>query len=198
MPRVCLDRLLMQRSALRRGACFFGHRAARAFTLVELIVVMVLLLIVASMVAPRMSSFFRGRALSAEARRMLSLVNYAQSRAVAEGVPVLLWIDPATSTYGIEIQTGHLGGDDRAHIFTAESTLTLEAVGNSEAYASEQEDEQLGLPEGRPAIRFNPDGFFDEGGISKIVIRQGDEGALELVPTATRLGYEILPATKSN
>ena len=59
----------------------------RAFTLVELIVVMVLLLIVASMVAPRMSSFFRGRALSSEARRMLSLINYAQSRAVATGAP---------------------------------------------------------------------------------------------------------------
>lgn len=175
-----------------------GARGRRAFTLVELIVVMVLLLIVASMVAPRMSSFFRGRALSAEARRMLSLVHYAQSRAVAEGVPVLLWIDPTTSTYGIEIQGGHEGADDRPHIFTAEPTLTLETVGSTETYASEQEDELLGLPEGRPAIRFNPDGFFDEGGVSKIVIRQGDEGALEIVPTATRLGYEILPATKSN
>ena len=58
-----------------------GGHSARGFTLVELIVVMVLLLIVASMVAPRMSSFFRGRALSAEARRMLSLINYGQSRA---------------------------------------------------------------------------------------------------------------------
>jgi type II secretion system protein H len=175
-----------------------GARGRRAFTLVELIVVMVLLLIVASMVAPRMSSFFRGRALSAEARRMLSLVHYAQSRAVAEGVPVLLWIDPTTSTYGIEVQGGHEGADERAHVFTAEPTLTLETVGNAETYVSEQEDELLGLPEGRPAIRFNPDGFFDEGGISKIVIRQGDEGALEIVPTATRLGYEILPANKSN
>lgn len=39
----------------------------RAFTLVELIVVMVLLLTVASMVMPRMAAFFRGRALSQEA-----------------------------------------------------------------------------------------------------------------------------------
>jgi type II secretion system protein H len=173
-------------------------RRRRAFTLVELIVVMVLLLIVASMVAPRMSSFFRGRALSAEARRLLSLVHYAQSRAVAEGVPVLLWIDPTTSTYGIQVQVGHEGTDDRAHTFTAEPTLTLETVGQAETYVSEQEDEQMGLPEGMAAIRFNPDGFFDEGSVSKIVIRQGDEGALEIVPKATRLGYEILPTTKSN
>jgi prepilin-type N-terminal cleavage/methylation domain-containing protein len=171
---------------------------ARAFTLVELIVVMVLLLIVASMVAPRMSSFFRGRALSSEARRMLSLINYAQSRAVAEGVPVLLWIDPANSTYGIDIQAGHLGNDTRQQIFTAEPTLTLEAAGSADALVSEQEDELLGLPEGLPAIRFNPDGFFDESSVSKIVIRQGDEGALEIAPTPNRLGYEILPTTKSN
>ncbi len=159
---------------------------------------MVLLLIVASMVAPRMSSFFRGRALSSEARRMLSLINYAQSRAVAEGVPVLLWIDPASSTYGLEVQTGHTGNDSRQQIFTAEPTLTLEAAGNDEMNVSEQEDEQLGLPENMPAIRFNPDGFFDEGSVSKIVIRQGDEGALEIVPTANRLGHEIRPATNAN
>jgi type II secretion system protein H len=169
---------------------------ARAFTLVELIVVMVLLLIVASMVAPRMSSFFRGRALSAEARRMLSLINYAQSRAVAEGVPVLLWIDPSTSTYGVEVQTGHTGNDTRQHVFTAEPTLRLEAPDLAEALVSEQEDEQLGLPEGFPSIRFNPDGFFDEGSVSRIVIRQGDEAALEIVPTANRLGHEIRPATQ--
>lgn len=156
---------------------------------------MVLLLIVASMVAPRMSSFFRGRALSAEAQRMLSLIHYAQSRAVSEGVPVLLWIDPASSTYGIEVQTGHVGDETRPHVFTAEPTLALEAVTAAEALVSEQEDELLGLPENVAAIRFNPDGFFEEGGVQKIIIRQGEEGALEIAPTANRLGYEIRPAT---
>ncbi len=155
---------------------------------------MVLLLIVASLVAPRMSSFFRGRALSSEAQRLLSLLHYAQSRAVAEGVPVLLWIDPTASTYGIEVQTGHTGEDLPPRVFTAEPTLTLEAVTATETLISEQEDELLGLPEGVPAIRFNPDGFFDEGGVQKIVIRQGEEGALEIAPTANRLAYEIRPA----
>ena len=172
------------------------HRdRARAFTLVELIVVMVLLLIVASMVAPRMSAFFRGRALSSEARRLLSLVNYAQSRAVAEGVPVLLWIDATSATYGIEVQSGYAGGSDRSQSFTVEPTLTLETRVVADLPVSEQEDEQFGLKENLPAIRFNPDGFFDEASVERIVIRQGDEGALEIVPTANRLGYEIRPAT---
>lgn len=175
-----------------------GRGRSRAFTLVELIVVMVLLLIVASMVAPRMSSFFRGRALSEEARRMLSLINHARSRAVAEGVPVLLWLDPARSTYGIEVQAGHQGGDGRTEVFTAEPSLSLEAVSTADMGVSEQGDEHMGLPEGRPAIRFAPDGFFDDSIIQKILIRQGDEGALEIAPTPNRLGFEIRPVARSN
>lgn len=176
-----------------------SRRSRRSgFTLVELIVVMVLLLIVASMVAPRMSSFFRGRALSSEARRMLSLINYGQSRAVAEGVPVLLWIDTSKSTYGLESQAGYSGEDARPIAYTAEPSLTLETAASAEPMESESGDELLGLSEGLPAIRFNPDGFFDEAGVTRIVIRQGPEGALELVPTANRLSYEIRPAPISN
>ncbi len=156
---------------------------------------MVLLLIVASMVAPRMSSFFHGRALSGEARRLLSLINYAQSRAVAEGVPVLLWVDATRATYGIEVQGGFTGASDRSQSFAAEPTLTLETAVSADQPVSEQEDEQFGLVGNLPAIRFNPDGFFDEASVQKIVIRQGDEGALEIVPTPNRLGYEIRPAT---
>lgn len=158
---------------------------------------MVLLLIVASMVAPRMSSFFRGRALNAEARRMLSVLQYAQSRAVAEGVPVLFWVDPANAAYGIEVPTGHTGEDRRLPSFTAEPTLTLEPVTGTDTLVSEQDDERLGLPDNLAAIRFNPDGFFEEGGLRKIMIRQGEEAALEIAPTANRLGYEIRPATNT-
>jgi hypothetical protein len=145
-----------------------------------------------------MSSFFRGRALSSEARRMLSLIHHAQSRAVSEGVPVLLWIDATRSSYGLDVQSSHASGQDRPVTYTAEPSLTLETPMTNERPVSESEDETLGLPENTPAIRFNPDGFFDEASVSRIVIRQGTEGALELVPTANRLGYEIRPANISN
>jgi type II secretion system protein H len=170
-------------------------RRERGFTLVELILVMVLLLIVAAMVAPRMSSFFRGRALSSEAQRLLSLTHYAQSRAVAEGVPVLLWIDPRNSRYGIDIQNGHTSAEDRDVTYEADPSVTLEVPTVANAPVSEDDDEKLGLPENLAAIRFTPDGFFDEVSVNKIILRQGDEAALELVPTVNRLGYEIKPAS---
>ncbi len=155
---------------------------------------MVLLLIVASMVAPRMSSFYQGRALNSEARRLLSLMHYAQSRAVAEGSPVILWLDPAKSTYGVEVQAGHESSDDLRDLsYTADPTVTFEIPTVSDAPVSEDGDEAFGLPEGLPSIRFNPDGNFDEVSVSRIILRQGTSGALELAPKANRLSYEIRP-----
>jgi prepilin-type N-terminal cleavage/methylation domain-containing protein len=169
-----------------------------AFTLIELIFVLALLAITAVFVTASMGPFFRGRALGFEARRLLSLTHYAQSRAVAEGVPVVLWINPADSTYGLTIQASFSDpeGDPRAVTYTTESGLTLETPEGAVVNISEQDDEKLGLTtEELSVIRFTPDGFFDESSVSKIIIRQGTEAALELVPTLNRLGYEIRPAS---
>lgn len=154
-----------------------------------------LLAISALFVASSMGSFFRGRALNFEARRMLSLTHYAQSRAAAEGVPVVLWIDPATSTYGVTIQSSFNDADGDAHAitYTTEPSLTLEASQNTSGATSEEEDEKLGLADGLSVIRFTPDGFFDNSSVSKIIIHQGTATGLELVPTANHLGYEIRP-----
>jgi Tfp pilus assembly protein FimT len=172
--------------------------------LIELICVLALLAIGALFVASRMGAFFHGRALNFEARRMLSLTQYARSRAVAEGVPVLLWINPKNSTYGISIQASFGNADaaeeeDRLAItYTADSSLTLETPTGAVANVSEQDDERLGLSEDLSAIRFTPDGFFDESSVSKITIRQGAQVGLELVPTVNRLAYEIRPASDAN
>ncbi len=155
---------------------------------------MVLLLIVASMVAPRMASFYQGRALNSEARRLLSLMHYAQSRAVAEGNPVVVWIDVAKATYGVEVQAGHESSDDHRDLsYTADPSITFEVPAVAEVPVSEDGDEAFGLPEGLASVRFNPDGNFDEVSVSRIILRQGTQGALELAPKPNRLSYEIRP-----
>jgi type II secretion system protein H len=78
----------------------------RAFTLIELILVMTILLVVMAVAFPSLRGFFRGRNLDSEARRILALTRYGQSRAVAEGVPVVLWIDSKQRTYGLEAAAG--------------------------------------------------------------------------------------------
>jgi type II secretion system protein H len=173
-------------------------RRALAFTLIELIFVLALLAITATFVAASMGAFFRGRALNFEARRLLSLTHYAQSRAVAEGVPVLLWVNAKDSTYGLTTQSSFNDpdGDAKAVTYTTDPSLTLEVPQGVVAPVSEQEDEKLGITlEDLSYIRFTPDGFYDDSSVRKITLRQGSEAALELVPTANRLAYEIRPAT---
>lgn len=174
-----------------------ARAARRAFTLIELIFVMVLLAIGAAMVAPSMASFYRGRLLSSEAKRVLALVHYGQSRAIAEGVPVLLWINAKDSTYGLRVPSTEAAADARATHFTTDPTIKLDTPATDVPAVSEQDDEKLGLSDGLPVIRFTPDGFYDESSVRKIILRQGEgnEKALEVVQTANRLGYEIRPAT---
>ncbi|MCX6952768.1 MAG: GspH/FimT family pseudopilin [Verrucomicrobia bacterium] len=186
---------------MSRAPSLRASRGGRGFTLIELIFVLALLAIGALFVSSSMSSFFRGRALNFEARRMLSLTHYAQSRAVSEGVPVILWINPADSTYGLTVQStfGDAEGDAQALRYTADASLKLEAPQGTTEAVSEQDDEKLGVTtEGVSFIRYTPDGFFDDSSVSKITIRQGTEAALDLVPTANRLGYEIRPASNDN
>src|SRR6266436_2034312 len=86
-------------------------RAADGFTLIELMLVLALLLIVIGVAFPSLQHFFRGRNLDSEARRFLSLTRYGQSRAVSEGVPMVLWIDARQNTYGLQAQTGYTETD---------------------------------------------------------------------------------------
>src|SRR5437667_3469223 len=81
------DRL---KPGLRTGSLDIGHYQRRAFTLIELILVMALLVIVMAVSAPALSNFFRGRTLDSEARCFMSLTRYGQSRAVSEGIPMVL------------------------------------------------------------------------------------------------------------
>src|ERR1017187_9004406 len=86
---------------------------ALAFTLIELILVLALLVIITSIAAPAMSRFIRGRALDSEARRLIALMHAAQSRAVSEGMPMMLWVDEKAGGYGFEAETSGQNGSHR-------------------------------------------------------------------------------------
>lgn len=169
--------------------------------MIELIFVLALLAISAAFIASSLGGFFRGRTLNVEARRMLSLAHYGQSRAVSEGVPIVLWLDPRDSTYGLTVLSSFKDddeGDTRATNYTADPSLTIETPLNETPPLSEQNDEKLGLAEGIVAIRFNPDGFIDETSVRRITLRLDPATALDLVPTENGLAYEIRPASETN
>ncbi len=192
----------MHASPPRRG----GRRLRAGFTLVELILVMAMLLVVLSLAAPSLGRFFRGRDLDLEARRFLALTRYGQSRAVGEGVPMILWIDEEQRRYGLEAEFRYLEDDERAVEFELDAEVTFELAPLSRA-ALQAWDLPKALPtpiEGsqRPTqtrqltlLRFTPDGFLSDSNPQWVVFRsarpEDANSGLWVTQSRNRLRYEI-------
>ena len=158
------------------------------FTLMELILILALLVIITSLAAPEMARFIRGRALDAEARRMLALMHAGQSRAVSEGMPMMFWVDEKAGTYGVEAESsGQRGatdkGDAKAEELTVDSTLQESAPPAKTGVAV--------MFKNLPAIRFLPDGTVDENSLPAVRLEDSAGFVRWLKLNATRMGYEI-------
>jgi type II secretion system protein H len=193
--------------ALQRNGAAFGSTLQRcndltkyrAFTLIELILVLAMLVIITSFAAPAMSRFIRGRALDTEARRMVALMHAAQSRAVSEGAPMVLWVNEKTGAYGLAAEssgqtttptTGRTtrpttgqNGDPKAEDLMADSTLTLSVLNTGTTGQT--------LFNNLPAVRFQPDGTVDETSPQTLKLTDSDGFSRWLVETRLRTGYEI-------
>jgi prepilin-type N-terminal cleavage/methylation domain-containing protein len=159
-----------------------------AFTLVELILVLALLVVAVSIVSPRISGFIRGRALDSEARRLIALAHAGGARAVSEGMPTVLWLDEKNSSYGLELETPGANGDEKAEAFTADENVRLAA--ESSGVNGLTKFKEL------PAIRFLADGSVDENSPQTVRLYDAGGGALWLVETEDRSGYEIRNSNK--
>jgi len=159
-------------------------RQTGAFSLIELILVMALLVVVVSMVVPKMSGFVRGRALDSEVRRFQALAHAGQSRAVSEGMPMMLWIDTKAGAYGLEEETPAAStGDPKAEV--VDLADSLEMTVQNEAGTAPTMFRKL------PAIRFMADGSIDEDSPHVIVVTDTGGVSLWLVELKNRSGYEI-------
>jgi type II secretion system protein H len=165
-----------------------NSKFAAAFTLVELILVLALLVIATSLAAPALSNFVRGRALDSEARRIAALMHAGQSRAVSEGATMMLWIDEKTGNYALEAETSGQDGDPKAENLTVDSTLQI-AVQNVGA-ATPVTFKNF------PAIKFLADGTVDEN--SPQVLKLTDSAGFSrwLGLNSGRTGYEIRDTEK--
>lgn len=196
------------------------RRTRRGFTLIELILVMALLVITMGVVYPALRGFFRGRTLDSEARRLLSLTRYGQSRAVAEGVPMVLWLDAREGAYGLATAPGYADEDRRAVEFTLDEKLELEVssppvnrssrspMASGSSIATGASAGNVARPGGRyfrslaglPVVRFLPDGFIDTRSPEYVLLREssesqvgeeGQESAVWIVQNTNRLYYAI-------
>jgi len=185
------------RRTARRGRTVplpHGDGCGAAFTLIELILVMALLATVLAVSAPSLSRFFRSRGLDSEARRFLALTRAAQSRAVSEGVPMILWFDTRQRLYGLNADKSFVEADAKAERFAVDETLEVEVRRSAEAaaaiQASQFRNEKLDTGS-LHTLRFNPDGFVSAGSPEVVVFRQKNNGELWVAQSRNRLSYEI-------
>jgi type II secretion system protein H len=159
-----------------------------AFTLIELVLVLALLVIITSLAAPAMSKFVRGRALDSEARRLFSLMHAGQSRAVSEGMPMVLWVDEKNGAYGLQVETtGNTttgqAGDPKAENLAVDSSLQITVLTTG-----------LSAPttfNNLPAIRFLADGTVDENSPQTLQLTDSAGVSRWLIESRSRMGYEI-------
>jgi len=168
-------------------------RRRRAFTLMELLLVLALLAMAVAVAAPSLSRFFRGRALDSEGRRMLALTRYAQSRAVSEGIPMVVWFKPEQNTYGLEAETTYADTDPKAVEYQLDSNLAVELAPPAPDQAAPWKITTQ-IAGSQPAIRFTPDGFVSESSPAWVwlkISRDGEADAVWLALNDDRLKYEL-------
>lgn len=160
------------------------HHASRlAFTLIELILVLALLVVITALVVPRMSGFVQGRALDSESQRLMALMHATQNRAVSEGRPMMLWVDEKAGTYGAAAETSGQDGDAKAEDLSVDATLQLAVLKTGTGTQTTFRN--------LPAIRFLPDGTVDEGSPQTLKLTDKAGFARWLVQAGNHQGYEI-------
>jgi prepilin-type N-terminal cleavage/methylation domain-containing protein len=175
-----------------------------AFTLIELLCVMALLVAVISFAAPSLKNFFHGRTLESEAQRLLALTRAGQERAISEGVPVILWVDSKSGYYGLVTDSSFddKDNDPKAMEFPTRSDVSMDVLpgtrqapspttadGSSYYTATKYPTKTAGSA--IPEIRFQPDGTIDYSSPQAIMLVGWDGATLYVTQSRTHLNYEI-------
>jgi prepilin-type N-terminal cleavage/methylation domain-containing protein len=186
-------------SALRRSLPRASRRPvpprSRGFTLIELILVLMVIVIGVSFIAPHLGGFFRGRTMQSEARQIISMAHGAQSRAVSGGVPVILWFDKDKNTYGFEEEPGYTDKDPKAEEYPLNENLKIEIPEDDNTIAqpmSESDNPHMNLPH----ITFLPDGTIADGSPRTIKLVDNNGPTLSVTQTKDRNQYEVATTTE--
>lgn len=126
----------------------------RAFTLLELVLVLAIIASALAMVAATLSGFARGQRADNAARQFVSLTRWARSQAVTDGVSYRLKVDVAAGQWQLSVQDpatdGFADSDSPfGRVFTVPEGVEIQA--------------ELPITDGQQTITFDPTGRCDTG-----------------------------------
>ena len=169
-----------------------GKQFVAAFTLIELILVMALFVIVIGVVSPELSSFFRGRNLDNDAEQFLSLTRYGRSRAISEGVPIELWINPKAGSYGLQALSGYTETRTNALRYAVSDSVQIStSIPVATLVHSNYWTQTKTFVRGLPTIRFQPDGYISDTSPRDIYFKQGNDSTIVIAKDPSNLRYEM-------
>lgn len=155
--------------------------ASTAFTLVELILVMAILATILAFSAPLLSRSFKQRGLDEDALQLLAVTEYARDEAVSQGVPMMVWINPQSGSFGVQAKDGYEGDATR------EKTYWLKQ--GSRFDLSQAPTNRSGVAD---AADFDPSGSLVEGGLSEISIADRSNNTVTVAQTDDGESYQIV------
>jgi Tfp pilus assembly protein FimT len=174
-------------------------RCTGAFTLVEMVVVMTLMVIVISVAAPSFGAFMHGHNTDNEAQRFLSLTDYASSRAINEGLPMDLGLNIKQGKYWVAACGGYTETHTNMVGFNLDSSVAMHVDPPITSIPTTQSNvwtpyiAMRGF--GLPTIRFQPDGFISDTSPGTVKFRQSSGNDLEtwVVENSDHRRYDISP-----
>jgi Tfp pilus assembly protein FimT len=138
-----------------------------------------LLALVMAVCAPSLARTFRYRHLEHEAARFVALTEFARSLAIARGIPMVVWVDPAGRKLGVRPQSGYPADEGMARTYAHHGDLDLVL------------DRPPELRQGTVEVAFlAPDGSVGENSLESLAVH-GPSGAHLAIRLSSEGNYEI-------
>jgi type II secretion system protein H len=160
---------------MRRHASNLTPRPA--FTLLELVLVMLVLTLITGLVVPALRNFSRGRNLGYAATQITAMANYAHTQAISQGKPYRLNLDVNNGTYWLTARTYDVFEDVRNE---PGGVRSLPDEVRMECDLTPQQD---GL-----YVEFRPNGRCDPGTLR---LRDNEGNVREVICESTTEQYHI-------